>query len=166
MSTTVHHVPKCMSFHEAIVVITRRVHCFHDCIYPIALLWDLSTLCYDYLYIYIYTTPSDINWYEVRRDFDKFANQLRYRVTHSTNITSSQWILSEPSTAGNINVIPNLPRKKSTTSRLFCSKETKWKSLELFIEAMESDSFNPSNIRKPRNNLKVGLSRVRTFLSN
>ena len=26
-------------------------------------------------------TPSDINWYEVRRDFDRFDNQLRYRVT-------------------------------------------------------------------------------------
>ena len=127
---------------------------------------EIWALCVMTIYIYIYTTPSDINWYEVRRDFDKFANQLRYRVTHSTNITSSQWILSEPSTAGNINVIPNLPRKKSTTSRLFCSKETKWKSLELFIEAMESDSFNPNNIRKPRNNLKVGLSRVRTFLPN
>ena len=27
---TVHHVPKCMSYHEAIVVITERAHCFHD----------------------------------------------------------------------------------------------------------------------------------------
>ena len=27
---TVHHVPKCMSFHKAIVVITGRAHCFHD----------------------------------------------------------------------------------------------------------------------------------------
>ena len=30
---TVHHVPKCMSCHKAIVVITRRAHCFHDQIY-------------------------------------------------------------------------------------------------------------------------------------
>ena len=35
-------------------------------------------------------TPSDINWYEVRKDFDKFVSQLRYRVTHSLEITSSQ----------------------------------------------------------------------------
>ena len=42
----VHHVPKCMSWHKAIVVITERAHCFHDNIYimPILLLWDLSTL--------------------------------------------------------------------------------------------------------------------------
>ena len=32
-------------------------------------------------------TPSDINRYAVRRDFDKFVNQLRYRVAHSTQIT-------------------------------------------------------------------------------
>ena len=44
---TIHHVPKCMSCHNAIVVITGRVHCFHDCIYitPILLLRYLSTLC-------------------------------------------------------------------------------------------------------------------------
>ena len=29
---TVHHVPKCMSYPKAIVVITGREHCFHDCI--------------------------------------------------------------------------------------------------------------------------------------
>ena len=29
----VHHVPKCMSCHKAIVVITGRAHCFHDYIY-------------------------------------------------------------------------------------------------------------------------------------
>ena len=97
-------------------------------------------------------TPSDINWYEVWRDFDKFVNQLRYRVTHSTEITSNQGILAEPPTADNINVIPNPPRKKSMTSRLYHSKETKCKSLKLF-EAMENDLFKPSNIRKPRKNL-------------
>ena len=29
----VHHVPKCMSCHKAIVVITGRAHCFHDYMY-------------------------------------------------------------------------------------------------------------------------------------
>ena len=91
-------------------------------------------------------TPSDINWYEVRRDFDKFINQLRYRVTHSTEITSNQEILTEPGTADNINLIPNPPRKKSTTSKLYRSKQTKCKSLELLIEAMKNDLFNPSNL--------------------
>ena len=30
---TVHHVPKCMSYHKAFVMITGRAHCFHDYIY-------------------------------------------------------------------------------------------------------------------------------------
>ena len=38
-------------------------------------------------------SPSDINWYEVRRDFDKLVNQFRYRVKNSTKITSSQEII-------------------------------------------------------------------------
>ena len=44
---TVHHVSKRMSCHKVIVVITRRAHCFHDCIYitHILILQDLSTLC-------------------------------------------------------------------------------------------------------------------------
>ena len=29
----VYRLPKCMSCHRAIVVITEREHCFHDCIY-------------------------------------------------------------------------------------------------------------------------------------
>ena len=43
---TIHHVPKFLRCHKAIVLITRRVHCFHDYIYitRILLLWDLSTL--------------------------------------------------------------------------------------------------------------------------
>ena len=28
-----HHVPKCMSCHKAIVMITGRAHCFHDYVY-------------------------------------------------------------------------------------------------------------------------------------
>ena len=44
---TIHHVPKCMSCHKAIVVITRRTHCFHECIYVMraSLLLNLNTVC-------------------------------------------------------------------------------------------------------------------------
>ena len=40
MYKTVHHVPKCMNCHKAIVVMTGKAHRFHDCIYimPILLL--------------------------------------------------------------------------------------------------------------------------------
>ena len=72
----VHHVSKCMSCHKYIVVITGRVHCFHDCTYilcpscfceiwALCVSWIISdnlykymhyiNICTNILYIYIYT---------------------------------------------------------------------------------------------------------------
>ena len=59
---TVHYVPKCISCHKAIAVITGRTHCSHDFIYitPILLLCHLSTVCRGSLMtiytLYIYIT--------------------------------------------------------------------------------------------------------------
>ena len=40
----VHHAPKCMSCHKAIVVITGRPHCFHENIYiTLILLFFMKT---------------------------------------------------------------------------------------------------------------------------
>ena len=61
----VYHVPKCMSYHKSIVVITGRAHCFHDCIYitPVLLLSDLSTVCRGSLMTtYIIYTHIDRFW--------------------------------------------------------------------------------------------------------
>ena len=38
--TTVHHVPKSISCHKAIVVITERQNCFHDNIYAMLILFS------------------------------------------------------------------------------------------------------------------------------
>ena len=88
-------------------------------------------------------------------------------MTHSTEITSNQEILAESPIADNINIIPNQPRKKSATSRLYRTKEAKCKSLELFIETMENDLFNSSYIREPRNNLnkseKLALKQIKSW---
>ena len=88
-------------------------------------------------------------------------------MTHSKEITSSQEILSETPTAGNINIIPNPPRKNLTTSKLSRSKEAKCKSAEIFIEAMKNDLSNPSYIGKPRNNLnkteKLALKEIKSW---
>ena len=60
-------VPKCMSFHKAIVVITGNAHCFHDCTYilrssyfceigALCVSWITSDLLDKYVpYINIYT---------------------------------------------------------------------------------------------------------------
>ena len=46
-TSAVDHVPKCLSCHKAIVVITERAYCFHDYIY-------IYYICIFYIYIYIY----------------------------------------------------------------------------------------------------------------
>ena len=51
--TSCDHVPKCMSCHKVIVVITGRAHCFHD--FMIAYIYHAH---YMYIYIYIYTQKS------------------------------------------------------------------------------------------------------------
>lgn len=88
-------------------------------------------------------------------------------MTHSKEITSSQEILSETPTAGNINITPNPPRKNLTTSKLSHSKEAKCKSAEIFIEAMKNDLSNPSYTGKPRNNLnkteKLALKEIKSW---
>ena len=48
------HVPKCMSYHRAIEVITRWVHCFHDRIYVYIYIYIYIYVLYMYIYIYIY----------------------------------------------------------------------------------------------------------------
>ena len=62
-SKNIHHVPKCMSCHKAIVVINGKAHCFHDNIYIMILcsscfceIWALCVpwITYDHLYIIWY----------------------------------------------------------------------------------------------------------------
>ena len=59
---TLHHVPKSMSCHKAIVVMTRMPHYFHECvyiyiyiyIYICAYMYIIYIYIYKYIYIYIY----------------------------------------------------------------------------------------------------------------
>ena len=46
-----HHVLKRMSYHKIIVVITGRVHCFHNCIYKVII---ICIYIWYNIYIYIY----------------------------------------------------------------------------------------------------------------
>ena len=49
-----HHVPKCISFHKAIVVITESTYCFHDNIIYIYIYIYVVYILYIYINIYIY----------------------------------------------------------------------------------------------------------------
>ena len=65
-------------------------------------------------------------------------------MNHSIEVTSNEEVLSHPPSADNINEISNPPRKTLATSRLFRSK--KKQNAKAFIEAVENDLFNPTNI--------------------
>ena len=86
----------------------------------------------------IVPTTSDVNWYEMRKDFDKFVNQLRFK---ARNI-----IEPNANTTNDVTINPgmNPPKKpESNIAPLYCTRETKYKSLETFIENMEKELFNP-----------------------
>ena len=71
--------------------------------------------------------PSDVNWYEMRKDFDKFVNQLRFK---AKNILEAN---SNDTTNKNINIGLDAPKKhESKIAPLYRTKETKYKSLETF----------------------------------
>ena len=64
-SVTVHHVPKCMSCHKAIVVITGRAHCFHENKYilPSSCFCETSVLCVSWIiYDHLHYAPCLTCW--------------------------------------------------------------------------------------------------------
>ena len=64
--TTIHHVPKCMSCHKAIVVRTGRAHCFYDMITYI-------TYIYIHMYIYIIYIWYSPLWMILRSSYRKLT---------------------------------------------------------------------------------------------
>ena len=57
----VHHVSKCMSCHELIVMINGKPYCFEDYIYITPILWDLSTVILWHSYIRNFYMQAYIN---------------------------------------------------------------------------------------------------------
>ena len=61
------HAPKCMSCYKAIVVITGRAHCFHDCIYITPILHSLcrGSLITTYITLLsLLVEHSLVHWYQ------------------------------------------------------------------------------------------------------
>ena len=74
----VHHVPKCMSCHKAIVPITGRTRCFYDYIcVALILLWrDLSTLyVVEYIYKFVQFQKRFFFW------LSAYKNQIKINLT-------------------------------------------------------------------------------------
>ena len=97
--------------------------------------------------------PTDINWYNLRRDFDSFVNKRRYRVSkpaetssinvsHATNISNSL-----------VRQLGNPPIEAKSLNVNFRKEKTNISSLEAFIELVEKDLFKLSNYSKIKGNI-------------
>ena len=92
---------------------------------------------------------------DLRKKFDKFVNQLRYefkkqRTQHqeqgisANNELQSLWY--QISNKEENNNLPPPPVKTNKFPPLYRSNETDNKSLEMFIEKIDKDLFNPENV--------------------
>ena len=101
------------------------------------------------------STPTSVNWLDLRKKFDKFVNQLRYefkkqRTQHqeqgisANNELQSLWY--QISNKEENNNFPPPPVKTNKFPPLYRLNETDNKSLEMFIEKTDKDLFNPENV--------------------
>ena len=101
------------------------------------------------------STPTSVNWLDLRKKFDKFVNQLRYefkkqRTQHqeqgisANNELQSLWY--QISNKEENNNLPPPPVKTNKFPPLYRLNETDNKSLEMFIEKTDKDLFNPENV--------------------
>ena len=84
-------------------------------------------------------SPTDINWYEVRKDFTKFNNKIRHPadLNHQQEQVHLQVKSNEPSTKKN-NFSPGKPPPKAKPfQQLYRSKLSTNNSLELHIKSIE-----------------------------
>ena len=101
-------------------------------------------------------TPTNINWYDVRKDFTKFINKIRHLADVSDQPVQQQKqqqqleVNPENIVSTSINIFPpgKSPTGSSDSKQLYKSKQSNNSSLELFIDTSEKEIFNPKNIRK------------------
>ena len=105
--------------------------------------------------MYLHQEVKSVNWLDLPKDFDKFVNQLRYefkkhRTQHQEQgISANNELQSLRHQISNKKENKNLPPPPVKTNKfapLYRSKETDNKSLEMFIEKIEKDLFNPENV--------------------
>ena len=114
-------------------------------------------------------TPTDINWYEVRKDFTKFTNKIRYiaDLDQQQEQVHPQVNSNEPTINEN-NFPPGKPPPKiNSYQQLYRSKPSTNNNVKLFIKSIEKELFDPNNIKKTRNNLnkeeKLALKEMKSW---
>ena len=110
-------------------------------------------------------TPTGINWYEVRKHFNKIRHiadldQQQEQVQPQVNS-------NEPSINENNFRPGKFPPKINPYQQIYRSKPSANNSVELFIKSIEKELFNPNNIKKTRNNLnkeeKLALKAMKSW---
>ena len=81
------------------------------------------------------STPANVNWHHLLKDFDKFANQLGYEFKKESSqhqvVNSESYLIQHQSC--NNNETPHHHESKKFVS-LYPSNETNNKGLEMFIQ--------------------------------
>ena len=126
----------------------------------------------------LFTLPQNsFNWLDLRKDFDKFVNQLDYefKKQHTQRQEQGSSANNDPqswqhkiSNKDENNNLPPPPVKTNKFAQLHCLNETDNKSLEMFIKKIEKDLFNPENVKKVCHNLseKAVLKDIRYWDKN
>ena len=100
----------------------------------------------------IVPTPKDVNWYELRKDFTKLVRRLSFKLKQSqlSQDYQNQQELSNPIQSQNLpdeDLLPPPPsRQDKRYGPLYNSKPTNNRSLELFIDNIEKNLFNPTSL--------------------
>ena len=95
-------------------------------------------------------TPTDINWCNLRQDFDSFVNKLRFQALktakdHAEDNPTSAALSVEPFQLG------NPPVKAKSPNINYRREKANVNSLETFIELV--DLFQPCNYNKVKSNI-------------
>ena len=95
--------------------------------------------------------PTDINWQNLKRDFDNFLNKLRHHASETT--TEVQASNNKHLDSRMISQFGNPPPSKSRSHVNYRKDKTNINSLETFIELVENDIFKPDNYRRIKSNI-------------
>ena len=98
----------------------------------------------------------------MRKDSDKFVNQLHFKARNIIEPNANT--MNDVTTNTGINATK---KPESNIAPLYRTRETKYKSLETFIENMEKELFNPKNVKIARSNLskdeKKALKEIKSW---
>ena len=99
------------------------------------------------------STPTDINQYSLRRDFDSFVNKLRYRVSKPAETNSINVNHTKNTSNSLVRQLGNPPIGAKSSKVNFRKEKTNISSLEAFIDLVGKDLFEPSNYNKIKGNI-------------